>query len=112
VELLIQKTWVEKADEAHKEKLLDRIPVFLSDMENSDYGRALKTFTHILDELSYLLFGSQSHKGDFLAYTFRIDPQVGLFWWYAGNLASLLGSDDQGSLNAVILIGVCFLSAF
>ena len=29
VELLIQKTWVEKADEKHKEKLLDRIPVFI-----------------------------------------------------------------------------------
>ncbi|HCM27664.1 MAG: hypothetical protein A2Z99_09625 [Treponema sp. GWB1_62_6] len=111
VELLIQKTWVEKADEAHKEKLLDRIPVFVLDMERADYERALRTFIHILDELAYLLFGTQSRKGDFIEYAFRIDANLGLFWWYAGNLASLLGETDEKRIRAVLVIGVCYLSS-
>lgn len=112
VELLIQKTWVEKADEAHKEKLLDRIPVFVADLEKGDAERALKSFVHILDELAYLLFGAQSHKADFIEYAFRIDPQIGLFWWYAGRLSSLLGSSDPAALRSTLLVGVCFLAAF
>ena len=112
VELLIQKTWVEKADEAHKEKLLDRIPVFVADIEKGDSERALRTFVHILDELAYLLFGAQSHKADFIEYAFRIDPQIGLFWWYAGKLSSLLGSPDPLALRSFLLIGVCFLASF
>jgi hypothetical protein len=111
VELLIQKTWVEKADEAHKEKLLDRIPVFVLDMERSDYPRALRTFIHILDELAYLLFGAQSRKGDFIEYAFRIDAHLGLFWWYAGNLSSMLGETDERRIRAVLVIGVCYLSS-
>lgn len=112
VELLIQKTWVEKADEAHKEKLLDRIPVLVADLEKGDSERALRAFVHILDELAYLLFGAQSHKADFIEYAFRIDPQIGLFWWYAGRLSSLLGSSDPAALRSTLLIGVCFLAAF
>jgi hypothetical protein len=112
VELLVQKTWVEKADEAHKEKLLDRLPLFVSDMEAADYGRALKAFVHIADELAYLLFGSQSRKSDFIEYVSRIDPQMGLFWWYAGAISSLLGEGDDKRLRAILLIGVCFLAGF
>lgn len=111
VELLIQKTWVEKGDEAHKEKLLDRIPVFVMDMERSDYGRALRTFIHILDELAYLLFGAQSRKGDFIEYAFRIDAHLGLFWWYAENLSSMLAETDEKRIRAVLVIGVCYLSS-
>jgi len=112
VELLIQKTWVEKADEAHKEKLLDRIPVFVADMEQGAYPRALQTFVLILDELAYLLFGSQSRKGDFIEYTFRIDGQIGLFWWYAGKLSSVAGNAEPATLRPILMIGVCFLAAF
>lgn len=112
VELLIHKTWVEKADESHKEKLLDRIPLFVSDMEKSDYVQAHRTFIHILDELAYLLFGSQSRKSDFIEYSFRIDPQIGLFWWYGGALSSLLGRESAEQLKAVLLVGICFLTDF
>jgi hypothetical protein len=112
VELLVQKTWVEKADEAHKEKLLDRLPLFVADMEAGDYSRALKTFVHIADELAYLLFGSQSRKGDFIEYVSRIDSQMGLFWWYAGAVSSLLGEEDAKRLRAILLVGVCFLAGF
>ena len=49
VELLIQKTWVEKADEAHKEKILDRITICVSDLEQGDSERALRAYVNILD---------------------------------------------------------------
>jgi len=111
VELLIQKTWVEKADEFHKEKLLERIPLFVADVEAGAYRRALATFVLILDELAYLLFGSQSRKGDFIEYTFRIDGQIGLFWWYAGKLSSVPDSAEPAVLRSVLMIGICFLAA-
>jgi len=111
VELLIQKTWVEKADEVHKEKLLDRIPRFVTDIENGSYQQALATFVLILDELAYLLFGSQSRKGDFIEYTFRIDGQIGLFWWYAGKLSTVPDSAEPALLRSVLMIGICFLAA-
>ncbi len=111
VELLIQKTWIEKADELHKEKLLDRIPVFHEYMENGDIKAATKIFVHIVDELAYLLFGVQSRKGDFIEYAFRIDDQLGLFWWYAGNLSSIISERADADVRALLFIGVCFLAA-
>jgi hypothetical protein len=110
VDLLIQKTWVEKADESYKEKLLNRIPSLVADLEGTDYEHALKTLIHIVDELAYLLFGGQSRKGDFIEYVFRIDPCLGLFWWYAGRLSSVVGVCDPERLRPLILLGVCFLA--
>ncbi len=112
VELLVQKTWVEKADEALKEKLLNRLPYFIEEMEAGQFDRALKTFILILQELAYLLFGAQSHKTDFIEYVLRIDPIIGLFWWYALNLSSLGGVEDFQLLRSAILLGVCFLASF
>jgi hypothetical protein len=112
VELLIHKTWVEKADEAHKEKLLTRIPRFVENMEAGHYEQALAVFINILQELAYLLFGAQSHKGDFIEYTFRIDSQIGLFWWYAGKLSQLQSVQDNDLIRAYLLIGICFLADF
>lgn len=112
VELLVQKTWVEKADEALKEKVLDRLPYFIEEMEARQFDRALKTFILILQELAYLLFGAQSRKADFIEYVLRIDPIIGLFWWYAINLSSLTGLGDVPVLRSAILLGVCFLASF
>ncbi|MFA6507230.1 MAG: hypothetical protein WCT14_14120 [Treponemataceae bacterium] len=110
LELLIQKTWVEKADEAHKEKLLNRVPSLVADLEKNDYAHALKTLVLIIDELGYLLFGAQSRKGDFIEYSFRIDPCLGLFWWYAGKLSQLIGDADTRRVRATMLLGVCLLA--
>jgi hypothetical protein len=112
LDLLIRKTWVEKADELRKEKLLDRLPGFIAGIEAGDYQRALKDFGAILEELAYLLFGAQSHKDDFTEYTFRIDTQMGLFWWYGGQIGCLVHSSDNACLRAVLLIGVCYLTNF
>jgi hypothetical protein len=113
LELLIQKTWVEKADEICKEKLQERIPVFIDCIQKGNYEKALEDFSHILGELAYLFFGAQSHKEDFTEYTFRIDTQMGLFWWYGGKLGSLKTPGiSKEILKAVLLIGICYLTNF
>jgi hypothetical protein len=111
LDLLIQKTWVERADEIRKEKLLDRIPGFIAKIEGRD-EKALGEFGAILAELAYLFFGAQSAKDDFTEYTFRIDTQMGLFWWYGGHLGCLTASPGFESLWAVLLIGICYLTNF
>jgi hypothetical protein len=114
LDLLIQKTWVEKADEGRKEKLQDGIPGFIAEIEKGDFEKALKDFGAILEELAYLFFGAQSEKEDFTEYTLRIDIQMGLFWWYGGQLGCLhagAGADSE-SLWAVLLIGICYLTNF
>jgi hypothetical protein len=123
LDLLIQKTWVEKADEIRKERLQDRIPDFVAGIKKGNFQQSLEEFGAILEELAYLLFGAQSGKEDFPEYTFRIDTQMGLFWWYGGQLNCLRrisgGQPGDGSaysesrtLWAVLLIGICYLTNF
>ena len=114
LDLLIQKTWVEKADEDRKEKLLDRVPGFIDVIKKGDFVKALGEFGIILDELAWLLFGSQSNKEDFFDYVFRIDHPLGLFWWYGGQLGHLIsrGNNDEKTLKAVLLLGLCYLTDF
>jgi hypothetical protein len=112
LDLLIQKTWVEQADENRKQKLQDRIPGFINALESGELQEALSEFGVILEELAYLFFGAQSHKEDFTEYTLRIDTQMGLFWWYGGRLATLSGISDKPVLRALLLIGICYLTNF
>jgi hypothetical protein len=126
LDLLIQKTWVDKTDEARKEKLQDRIPGFITEIEREDYRRALKEFSAILGELLLLFFGSQSNRDDFGEYAFRIDAQVGLLWWYGRQIGRFKPlSGENGTVNAVatndpckeglwavLLLGICYLTNF
>jgi hypothetical protein len=115
LDLLIQKTWVEQADEARKAKLQDEVPGFMAGIEQGNYKRALEEFGAILEELAYLFFGAQSSNDDFTEYTFRIDDQMGLFWWYGcqlSNLKSIGGDVDDETLWAILLVGICYLTNF
>jgi hypothetical protein len=123
LDLLIQKTWVEKADEVRKERLQDRIPGFVEGIKQGNFQQGLEEFGAILEELAYLLFGAQSGKEDFPEYTFRIDTQMGLFWWYGGQLNRLHqiyggqlrdggSSTESRALWTVLLIGICYLTNF
>jgi hypothetical protein len=118
LDLLIQKTWVEKSEETRKEKLQDKIPSFMASIEQGNFMQAIEEFSTILEELAYLFFGVQSEKEDFTEYTFRIDAQMGLFWWYGGRLYSLKemkdknGEQDDKVLWAVLLLGLCYLTNF
>ncbi|MDR0411481.1 MAG: hypothetical protein LBH75_05870 [Treponema sp.] len=111
LDLLIQKTWVEKTDEVRKENLQDRVPVFIAKVEHEDYQQALADFNNILNELAFLFFGAQSRKEDFTEYTLRIDTQMGLFWWYGAQLGGIKQANAE-YLRALILLGVCYLSNF
>jgi hypothetical protein len=124
LDLLIRKTWVEKADEIRKEKLEDRLPSFIEEIEQGDLQKALPHFGVILEELAYLFFGAQSTHEDFIEYALRIDIQMGLFWWYGGRLLSYVETNrhgdkgggtepvDPGDLWPVLLIGICYLTDF
>jgi len=118
LDLLIQKTWVDKFDETRKEKLQDDVLPFMNTIENGDFRIALDEFGAILDELAYLLFGEQCNEDSFTEYTFRIDNQMGLFWWYSGKLAVLndLSVKDEKKdvkvLWAILLLGICYLTNF
>ena len=112
LELLIRKTWVEKSDENRKGRLQDDVPVLMEKIEQTDYIKAINEFSEILDELSHLFFGAQSEKEDFTEYTFRIDAQMGLFWWYACKLTLLKEYKDENISWAVLLIGLCYLTNF
>jgi hypothetical protein len=112
LDLLIEKTWVSDADQTRKQKLQDRTPGFMELLQKGKYQEARETFAVILDELAYLFFGPQSRKEDFIEYVLRIDPQIGLFWWYGGMLGSLSRFGDIAALRALLLIGVCYLTDF
>jgi len=117
LDLLIQKTWVEKYDETRKGKLQDEIPPLMGLIEQGSFQRALEEFGKVLDELAYLFFGTQSAKEDFTEYTFRIDLEMGLFWWYGCRIGGLKEvfkdcAPDDESLWAVLLIGLCYLTNF
>jgi hypothetical protein len=91
-------------------------------IEREDFSTALREFSVILDELAYLFFGVQSSKDDFTEYTLRIDTQMGLLWWYGGQIGCLhsqengkcLGGSDVGKdvFRALLMIGICYLTNF
>jgi len=112
LDLLIQKTWVEKTDESRKEKLQDKIPFFMALIVRGDFGQAIEEFGAILDEMAYLLFGKQNSDDDFTEYTFRIDIEMGLFWWYGSRLGGQDAAGDDEFLWALLLIGICYLTNF
>ena len=115
LDLLIQKTWVEKADEARKEDLQDMVQPFIDLIEKGNYPEALEEFGVILEELAYLFFGVQSQKEDFSDYVVRIDPRMGLFWWYCGQLnrdGCWIKNVDRDVLYALLLLGICYLTDF
>jgi hypothetical protein len=110
--LLISKTWVEKVDEARKERLQYRLPSFVKIVETGDYQAALKEFGSVLEELAFLFFGNQSLQDDFTEYTLRIDTQMGLFWWYGSQIKTQEFDMACGIQRALLLIGICYLTNF
>ena len=117
LDLLIQKTWVEKSDESRKEKLQDDVPPFMALIMEEKYTKAIEEFGVILEELAYLFFGSQSTKEDFTEYTLRIDTQMGLFWWYGSQLSSLNKTGKSAEMSkeylwVLLLMGICYLTNF
>jgi hypothetical protein len=114
VELLVHKTWVEKAEEKPKDRLLEDLLAFEREFRDGAVLIAFKRFVALANSLASLLFGHQSKAEDFVAYCFRIDPKFGLFFWYIGELEKQAreGSFAEDLLTMETILGVYVLSSF
>jgi hypothetical protein len=115
VRLLVDKMWVEKADEDVKEDVLYRLRCFCKSMQQAkdpaDYAELLPECLGVLHDVVLLLFGRQIDGGNFLEYAMRIDPDFGLFWYYLECLTvqpQLSGEKAQ----LAIFLGIYFLANF
>lgn len=114
VELLVHKTWVEKAEERPKARLLEDLGAFEREFRDGAVSIAFKRFVALANSMASLLFGHQSKAEDFVAYCFRIDPKFGLFFWFIGELEKQAreGSYTDELLKVETLLGVYALSSF
>lgn len=111
IELLVQKTWVEKADESMKEEMLFRINTLCENLSRHDYHTSLSEFLPVLRDVVYLLFGNQAKQDSFLEYAVRIDPDFGFFWYYINELPPHAEWSEE-KCRASVLLGICFLANF
>ena len=109
--LLIQKTWVEKTDEAVKEQVLYNLEQFCAYAEDGKYADEYARFSQILSDVVYLMFGPQSKEPEFESYALRIDPEFGIFWWYIQNMPEHADFSNE-KCRAIILIAVYFLANY
>jgi hypothetical protein len=114
-ELLVHKTWVEKSEEKPKERLLEELGAFERDFRDGTVGPAFRRFVALTHSIANLLFGAQSRAEDFLVYCFRIDPKLGLFFWYVAELEKQVRSPSPPSdelMTTEVLVGAYVLSSF
>ena len=109
--LLIQKTWVDSADISLKEEILVMLEKYCATVEKDKWSEVFASFTKILDDVIYLMFGSTAKTPDFEKYALRIDPEFGIFWWYVKSLPE--SNDWSNEKNkAVMLIAMFFLANY
>lgn len=109
--LLVQKTWVEKSDEALKEQALYQLDKICASLNKKAYADVYKEYLTLLNDVVHLMFGPLSKKDDFAEYSLRIDPEFGIFWWFLQNVSTQMPEDIEiGRLY--ILLGMFFLANF
>lgn len=111
LELLIQKTWIEKSDEELKEKVLFNLEQFNKNFESKKYSEAYKLFFSIVSDVVYLMFGNQTKTAEFSEYALRIDPEFGIFWWYIQCLPRDTSWSEPKS-RITVLLGMYFLANY
>ncbi|HSV56509.1 MAG TPA: hypothetical protein VLH39_05305 [Magnetospirillaceae bacterium] len=113
VELLIRKTWVEKQDARRKDKVHEDLEVFVQEFQSGLVRKAFPHFVDLSQDIARLLFGAQAQAPDFLEYAFRIDPKLGIFYWYVGELGKQTFSDGGEELWTLeLLLGIYALATF
>ncbi|NLJ47811.1 MAG: hypothetical protein GX430_14785 [Treponema sp.] len=113
VELLIRKTWVEKHDEKSKEKVHEDLLIFVQEFQSGAVRKAFPHFVSLSMGIARLLFGSQAQAPDFLEYTFRIDPKLGVFYWFIGRLKEQESGEISDEIRTLeLLLGVFALASF
>jgi hypothetical protein len=111
LKLLVQKTWVEKSDIAVKEHILYQLDPICDSLRNKDYIDIYPKYIKILQDVVYLMFGSQSKKEEFAEYALRIDPGFGIFWWYLVNMPSTTPPQPE-TARIYLLLGMLFLANY
>ena len=109
--LLVQKTWVEKDDVSLKEQVLYKLDQFCTAMKDRQWTSLYPAFREIINDVVYLMFGSQAKSKDFSEYALRIDPEFGIFWWYFDQLPTTVDWADEKSFY-VLLVGMFFLANY
>ena len=112
--LLIQKTWAEDDDEVLKQQALQQLKLFESDFAKGQYKKSYATFFKLLRTVMLLMFGHQSAKEDFPEYLSRIDPELGVFWWFFSSLPNTgdeKGYDDQ-KIRSLLFVAMTFLANY
>jgi len=109
--LLVQKTWVEKSDEALKEQVLFHLDGICAALKEKKYTPVYEKFMLLLNDTVYLLFGRQAKQDDFGEYALRIDPEFGVFWQFLKKTSSAVPKSE--SIGRIyILLGMCFLANY
>jgi hypothetical protein len=114
--LLIEKTWIEKSDEELKEQVLYRLKLFCARLSEYRYADSYNDFMEIIRDTVYLMFGQQVQKAEFSEYAMRIDPDFGIFWQYVEMLADkdhqLKEKKACEVCRIMLLLGMVFLANY
>ncbi len=111
VRLLVAKTWVDGKDEAGKSEALGLLDSFVGMVDAGDYPNAVPAFARLAGAVASLLFGDEADDPSFIDYVFRIDPRLGIFYWYVDRLREQ-GRADPELAALELLIGVYALASF
>lgn len=109
--LLIQKTWVEKADAELKEQVLYKLSEYCAKISDEKWTEEYPEFLRIISDVVYLMFGSLTKSDDFSEYAFRIDPEFGVFWLYIKTIPESCDWKDE-KFRIVMLLGMYFLANY
>jgi hypothetical protein len=109
--LLIQKTWVDSADISLKEEILVKLEKYCTSIENDKWSEVFSSFTAILSDVIYLMFGSMAKTSEFAEYALRIDPEFGIFWWYVNALPQKNEWSNEKN-KTIMLIAMFFLANY
>ncbi|MBU0935199.1 MAG: hypothetical protein KKI09_09665 [Spirochaetes bacterium] len=86
VSLLLTKTWVEDHDSTKKDEAISELQNLIDEIHRAEYDRALVHLVNICDMIARLMFGEDPANHDFFDYVLRIDPKLGVFYWYIDQL--------------------------
>jgi hypothetical protein len=111
VRLLVAKTWVEGKDETRKEKALAGLDTFIGMISAEDYPNAIPAFVTVADSVAELLFGEVPGDPGFMDYVFRIDPRLGIFYWFVDRLREQATVDPELA-HTELLVGAYSLASF
>jgi len=84
---------------------------FVGMVSAGDCVNALPAFVGVANSVAVLLFGEDANDAGFMEYVFRIDPRLGIFYWYVERLRGQSQVDPDLALIE-LYIGIYSLASF